>query len=83
MPYKFNPFTANLDYVSEAPGLGELSDVNACDPQNGEFLVYNGSAGMWERAILQGLTATIVFLSTIGQLNFKCPQHSHHVATVL
>jgi hypothetical protein len=84
MSYKFNPFTANLDFVPETPALDGLSDAYTPAPQHQEFLVYNGGTGLWERATLVGLAASIVFTSPLlGNLDFQYANYSHHIATVL
>jgi len=87
MPYKFNPFTANLDFVSDgssSSSLGGLSDVSSANPLAGQFLAYNPATNLWERGVLFGTADLMVaIVSAFGQLNFNLPQNSSHIATVL
>jgi len=84
MPYKFNPFTANLDFVPDSSSLDGLSDVSVANPQSGEFLVYNSGTNLWERGVLFGSADLVVaVVSSFGQLNFSFPQNSSHLATAL
>jgi hypothetical protein len=84
MPYKFNPFTANLDFVPESSTLDGLSDVAVPDPQEGDVLAYNSSTSLWEKGFLFGAADLIVaFFSNFGKLHFNYIQNSSHIATVL
>jgi hypothetical protein len=87
MPYKFNPFTANLDFVSDgssSSSLDGLSDVSTTNPLAGEFLAYNSATDLWERGVLFGSADLVVaIVSSFGQLNFSLPQNSSHIATAL
>jgi hypothetical protein len=84
MPYKFNPFTANLDFVPNSSSLDGLSDVSVTNPSAGQFLAYNPATNLWERGVLFGSADLVVaIVSSFGQLNFNLPQNSSHIATVL
>ena len=84
MSYKFNPFTANLDFVSDSSSLDGLSDVSVANPSAGQFLAYNSATNLWERGVLFGTADLMVaIVSAFGQLNFSLPQNSSHIATVL
>ena len=84
MPYKFNPFTANLDFVPDSSSLDGLSDVSVPNPLAGEFLAYNSVTNLWERGVLFGSADLLVaIVSSFGQLNFSLPQNSSHLVTAL
>ena len=84
MPYKFNPFTANLDFVPDNSSLDGLSDVSVANPLAGEFLAYNFTTNLWERGVLFGSADLVVaIVSSFGQLSFSLPQNSSHIVTAL